>query len=118
MVAVAALLLYRVDPSTVNWLPKCPVHQLTGWHCPGCGITRAAHALLHGNVREALAKNPLVVLAGPCLAGYCLWMQRRDGRDWSTKVSARAIFALLAVLVVFAVLRNLPGYPFELLAPR
>lgn len=120
--AVAVLagvaLLYFVDPAGVDWLPKCPLHQLTGWHCPGCGITRAGHALLHGDVQGALAKNPLVVVAGPFLVGFCIWKRWREGRGWSTKVSARAILGLLAVLIVFAVLRNLPGYPFELLAPH
>jgi hypothetical protein len=118
MLVAAALLLYRVDPTTVDWLPKCPLHYLTGWHCPGCGITRAGHALLHGDVQGALAKNPLVILGGPFLLGFCFWKRRRQGRGWSTKVSARAILALLGVLIVFAVLRNLPGYPFELLAPH
>ncbi len=112
------LLLYLVDPVTVDWLPKCPVHYLTGWHCPGCGTTRAGHALLHGDLAQALAMNPLVVVAGPFLAGYCIWKRRREGADWSTNVSASAILTLLAVLIVFTVLRNLPGYPFELLAPH
>jgi len=62
--------------------------------------------------------NPLVVVAGPFLAGYCIWKRRREGADWSTNVSASAILTLLAVLIVFTVLRNLPGYPFELLAPH
>lgn len=112
------LILYQVDPAAVSWLPKCPLYQLTGWHCPGCGVTRAAHALLHGDVPGALAKNPLLVGAAPIVAGYCVWKRRREGRGWTTKISARAVLGLLAVLLVFAVLRNIPVYPLELLAPH
>ncbi len=66
----------------------------------------------------ALAKNPLLVGAGPLIVAYGVWKRQREGRGWTTTVSARAILILLAVLIVFAILRNLPGYPFELLAPH
>jgi hypothetical protein len=113
-----ALVLYRVDPATVSWLPKCPLHQLTGWHCPGCGITRAAHALLHGDISGAFAKNPLLVAAAPLLVAYSIWKRRQEGPRWTNTISAKAVVGFLIVLLVFAVLRNIPGYPFELLAPH
>jgi hypothetical protein len=113
-----ALILYRFDPATVSWLPKCPLYQLTGWHCPGCGITRAAYALLHGDIPGAFAKNPLLMAAAPFAAVYCIWKRRQAGPGWATTIPAKAIVGLLLVLLVFAVLRNIPGYPFELLAPH
>jgi hypothetical protein len=113
-----ALVLYRFDPATVSWLPKCPLYQLTGWHCPGCGVTRAAHALLNGDIPGAIAKNPLLVTAAPFMAAYCIWKRRQNGPGWTTSFSAKTIVGLLLVLLLFAVLRNIPGYPFELLAPH
>jgi hypothetical protein len=112
------LLLYAVDPAGVAWLPKCPLHQITGWHCPGCGVTRAAHALLHGDLLGAFNKNALLLFLTPLLLLYCGWKRRREGRAWSTTISRRAILGLLALLLLFAVLRNIPVYPFELLAPH
>ena len=41
----------------------CPLRALTGIACPGCGATRAAAALLQGDLRAALALNPFFVLA-------------------------------------------------------
>ena len=41
----------------------CPFRRCTGGYCPGCGGTRAARNLLHGNVSGAWGHNPWVVLA-------------------------------------------------------
>src|SRR5262245_46650108 len=45
------------DPSTANFLPVCPLYSLTGFACPGCGMTRGFHALFHGDVLTALDFN-------------------------------------------------------------
>jgi hypothetical protein len=42
----------------------CVFHALTGRPCPTCGSTRALQALVGGRPLEALALNPLVVVAG------------------------------------------------------
>lgn len=40
----------------------CPFRRCTGGYCPGCGGTRAARRLVHGDVAGAWAHNPWVVL--------------------------------------------------------
>lgn len=52
--------LYTFPPVTSGFYPQCVFHQLTGLDCPGCGITRALHALLHGRVGEAFRFNPML----------------------------------------------------------
>ncbi|MDE6491024.1 MAG: DUF2752 domain-containing protein, partial [Muribaculaceae bacterium] len=42
-------------------------HTLTGLQCPGCGFSRAAHAVLHGRWSEALAYNYFFVISIPYL---------------------------------------------------
>ncbi len=117
-VAGAVATLWWVDPAAAGWLPQCPLHLLTGWHCPGCGATRAAHALLHGDVAQALAKNPLLVCVAPPAAAYWVWNRVRRGPGWATSVPHRAILVVLVVMIVYGVLRNLPFYPLTLLAPH
>lgn len=58
------------------WLPMdgpapCPVHRGIGLHCPGCGLTRAAVALVDLRPADALALNPLIVFVVG-YAGYRL----------------------------------------------
>lgn len=43
----------------------CPIRWLTGIPCAGCGMSRAAFALAHGHIREAVRLHPLVFLLPP-----------------------------------------------------
>jgi hypothetical protein len=108
-VAVAAV-VFAVDPQRTSLFPICPLHRMTGLWCPGCGATRAFHQLLHGNVVAALRFNSLAIVMLP-LAGYL--MVRGD----ASTMKPAWIWALLLVVVAFGVLRNIPVYPFTLLAP-
>ena len=58
------------DPSTSHLFPRCIFYQLTGLKCPGCGSQRAIHALLCGNIIEALRFNAMLVASLPLLALY------------------------------------------------
>ena len=69
---LAALpVLWFVDPEQASWMPKCMVHTLTGLQCPGCGITRATHALLHGEFMRALCYNWFFVISVPYFLAAC-----------------------------------------------
>lgn len=53
-----------------RWLPfwGCPLRQATGWPCPGCGLTRVADRLSHGNLAGAFDANPLGAVAALAFA--------------------------------------------------
>jgi hypothetical protein len=63
-VTAALALVYFFDPASTSFYPACPLRALTGWLCPLCGGLRAAHALLHGRVFDAVALNPFLFAAG------------------------------------------------------
>jgi|LSQX01.2.fsa_nt_gb hypothetical protein len=109
LLVAAALILYCFDPSRTSVFPPCPFHYLTGCNCPGCGSLRAIHSLLHGNVSTALSMNPLMVVSIPIL-GVMLLNPRWIYKQWVP-------WAAMSVLVCYGVLRNLPFWPFSLLAP-
>lgn len=114
-----AALLSRLDPNIAdNGLPPCLFHALTGLYCPGCGSTRALHALLHGDLAQAMAMNPLLVVALPVLALMALnaagWKPQGSERFWCSIGSPKA---WLLVLLAYWLLRNLPWWPFSWLAP-
>ncbi len=108
-------MIFFLNPATTWFFPPCLLHKFTGLYCPGCGSTRALHCLLHGHVYEAMRNNALIVLALPLLGGI-LFVRAACQRPAITP-RWRWAALLLAVLVVFGVVRNIRRPPFPLLAP-
>jgi Protein of unknown function (DUF2752) len=111
---VIAATVFLFNPATNHFYPVCQFHRLTGWNCPGCGMTRAAYALLHGQFSTALHDNALFVFALIGLAMRAGWFdfQRRRGRVNGEFFPANFLWPLLAAMLVFTVLRNLPAFAF------
>lgn len=85
----------------------CPFALCTGTACPGCGMTRAASALVKGDIHSALTYHPLVLAIGiELLIGWGWFVLRRSGRvrPMSNRtlnvVLALTAVALLAVWIV------------------
>jgi hypothetical protein len=116
VIAAAVAVLFLVNPVDAWFLPACQFHRLTGLHCPGCGMTRATHQLLHGHVLTALRMNAVFTLAIPLVAGIGLW--RLAARP-EQRPAWKPIYTWLIIgaLIAFGILRNIPAHPFTLLSP-
>ncbi|MEO7398144.1 MAG: DUF2752 domain-containing protein [Ilumatobacteraceae bacterium] len=119
-IAGAAALLALDDPNEPGWhLPACPLYETTGLWCPGCGMTRATRSLLRGDVGAAFGSNLFFPLfLGAIVAGWLAWMRRGLGRVPLIALERMPMWVpagLGATLIVFGVVRNLPG--FEALQP-
>lgn len=118
---IACVVLYLFNPAADgDPYPNCPFLWLTGYYCPGCGSLRAYHQLLRGNVDAAMGLNPVTVLALPAMI-YALasaWLLGFRGTGLpQPRWSAGAAWSVGAVLVVFAVVRNLPLDALEWMRP-
>jgi hypothetical protein len=121
IVVVGLGVLYTFPPETARFYPPCWLYSLTGVHCPGCGITRCLHALLHGNMEQALAYNALFVLMLPAVIYYFfrIWFGWLTDRSLPPDRAPRwALLTMFAVILLFGILRNLPIDPFRWLAPH
>ena len=88
----------------------CPIRDVTGYRCPGCGITHCAVNLLHGRVREAFEANQFVFILAPFGLIYGIWRAVRYIRDGSEEISIpeTIVFAILFILAIaFAFYRNI-----------
>ena len=96
-------------------LGPCAFHEVTGWHCPGCGNTRALRALLHLHPIISLRNNPMIMLLTLTGLGFYI--------EFAFDVCGKKIsfmpknqyfwLALLGLLLIFYVVRNF----FPILAP-
>ena len=118
---IACIVLYAINPAADDDpYPNCPFLALTGYYCPGCGSLRAYHQLLRGNGATALGLNTLTVLALPAMI-YGLasaWLTGFRGHGLpQPQWTSRAAWGMGAVLVVFAVIRNVPLDALEWMRP-
>ena len=104
-----ASVLYFLYPVARKYFPSCPFYELLHLYCPGCGSTRAAFYFLHGDIAGVFRSNP-IFLPTILLVVLLILNPKRMRRP----VIVRTYVILL---FLFWFLRNLPWYPFTLLAP-
>lgn len=109
--AGALLLVNRVDPNEAGHYPGCPFLALSGLYCPGCGSTRMLHSLSEADLAGALAMNPLALGLLPVLLLYwAAWVRRVvTGAPRRSVMPSWVVWAFLAVVVSYWVLRNVPA---------
>ena len=115
IIAVAATLLLRFPPTQYSFYPRCPIHDLLGLQCPGCGATRAIAAVLHGYFAEALHFNALVTSLLPFATAYGVLcysrlLQRKPLR--LPQPPPAIIYTALTLAAAFTIIRNLPHQTF------
>lgn len=112
--------LYYHNPKDTKWL-ICIMYTLTGYYCPGCGAGRAYYSILHGQFYQAFRYNPFFVIVVPWLGSYlviCTLQWVLTGREnISRRIPVWMLYGVMAVAVVYGILRNIDVYPFTSLIP-
>lgn len=100
-----------------GWALPCLFYKITGCYCPGCGVTRMCLAMLRLDFAAAFSANKGVFTVLPILG----WLAARMVYFWVkgegnlSKAERILTWILLGYFLLFAVLRNLPGFSY--LAP-
>ncbi len=120
VVCILVIVYYQFDPKVYSYFPECPFHKFTGLDCPGCGSQRAVHALLRGNIAAAADFNLLLVLSIPFLSVHVVYtvlaMLRKNRMRWKVIDNPLTPKIILAVVLVFWIVRNIPFQGFGYLA--
>lgn len=121
-VIILGLIFKNYNPNSFNFYPKCIIYKHTGMYCTGCGSQRMLHFLLNLSFCKAIQSNALA------FTFFILLIYEVFVHFLNTKTKSYSIFKLLnskryvsliilVVIVAFTILRNIPIYPFNLLAP-
>ncbi|NLX76340.1 MAG: DUF2752 domain-containing protein [Clostridiaceae bacterium] len=118
-------LIYKVNPSTTPLTPPCSLRYLTGLYCPGCGMTRALHAAFHLRFAEAFSYNllwPLIVIFISVVLYIWVFLLVTGKNPFTRfdelfKNRSSILYIVIVLFFAFWILRNIPIYPFTLLAP-
>ncbi|MDA2810686.1 DUF2752 domain-containing protein [Nocardiopsis sp. RSe5-2] len=105
------LVVHAIDPNQPGNYPTCPWLTVTGTWCPGCGTTRAVHALTNLDIAGAAQMNVLLLALLPYMAYlYGRWLYRSFRPDVPPARGLRPVGALVLLLVVigYTVVRNTP----------
>jgi len=115
--AIGYTFITRPTEANAGDPPSCLVKLTTGFDCPGCGGTRAAWFLLHGDLPAASRHHMLFVFAVPFLLyAYIAWAGNKTF-GWKLpqlSMGPKAIAWFLAIWGVFTIVRNLPFAPFTM----
>ncbi len=103
------ILLYFFDANHIPLFP-CLFHKITGFYCPGCGISRSILALLHFQFYQAFRYNMLGFLFFPFLLFYfqyqliCWGFEKQD--KLTSKISKQWLFVTIILVILYGILRN------------
>lgn len=91
------------------FLPPCIFRTLTGYKCPGCGMTHAVFALCRGDFLTVLKENAVLIFAVLLLLLFYieLWMAALGRPKKIIPRSRKFWFSALGMWLVYSVLRNL-----------
>lgn len=86
----------------------CVFYEITGWKCPGCGITTLFYRLGRFDVPGAFYANPFLFVTGPLLLAEMAYdlVLRSKGKvlpGWNQTL----VWCYCGALIVFGVLRNI-----------
>lgn len=94
----------------------CLFHKVTNLYCPGCGITRMIFSLLKLELYQAFRYNQLLFISLPfslVLIGDFFVKCFFDKDNYLYKKINNKIWSFLLIIVlVFGILRNIPGFEF------
>lgn len=95
----------------------CIFRKITGWSCPGCGMTTLVMSLLSGDVAGARAANPFIFYTWPVILVFLIWNEIKAikglGGDLRPAVKTLdrifnvILIVYIAAFIVFGIIRNM-----------
>lgn len=109
LVFFMCLVVYYFVDTRLHFSIPCPIRYVTGFQCPGCGMTRLMIHLMQFNIRVAFWDNPIIFINGPIILYDIIKMIYIDLKNLKRKKNTfeDGINILIVVeLIIFTIYRN------------
>ena len=105
--------VYQFLLSTYHIELLCFFHKITGFYCPGCGITRMFLACLNGKVIQAFYYNRLLFIFIIICAPYFFYRYNNWYHGKTTKsIPQKMWIFLLIVFLCYGIMRNIDYFSY------
>ncbi len=112
---LSCLIVYFWIGQHFSFYLPCPIHWLTGFYCPGCGITRMILSIFQGNFVQAFHYNPLLFLLIPFFLFYFVDLflaNYKQKKSFIHLLEPQIWYILIAIFLIYGIFRNIPGFDF------
>lgn len=109
MAIMGLFLVKNHNPEEESFFIPCMFNKLTGLKCPGCGITRAMHYLVNGNIKKAIWYN-IMLVPGAFILLYSSYRYIRyivKNEEIINKPLEIILIIYLIMLILFMIARNI-----------
>lgn len=110
LIFLAIGLAYAAFAKITGIMIPCLFRTITGFKCPGCGVSHMFLNLFSGKIHAAFHSNPFVFLLLPFLCAYILYRViiyiKKPGNGYARWENIAA-YIVLAMTLVFWVVRNI-----------
>ena len=113
VLTIGLLLFLLVIYKVVNYFTglgiPCLFYTITGWYCPGCGVTRMLFSMITLDFYQAFRYNPavFVLLVMAIIYNIIKYLFKRD-----LKLPEYVYYILLVIFIIYGVLRNIPMFSY------
>lgn len=109
-------IIYFILLQLTSFRLKCLFQLVTGFACPGCGITSLINGIAHLDFLSAISENYAVSILAPIyfiIYAVRIIFKPRCLQNNGKLFNVILIFTLI-LLLAFGIIRNIPGFEFLL----
>ena len=112
IIAILVFFVYYFLNIYTDFSIPCLFHKLTGFYCPGCGITRLLFSLIHLDFYQAFRYNPLVFIL--LILSMVYWLFKLILKKFSIDLIIPNFvwYILLFIVIIYGIMRNIPFFNF------
>ena len=113
LILISFLIIYFILSELLDVGIPCLFYEITGYYCPGCGITRVLFSLLKLDFYQAFRYNPLIFILIIITGIY--WLVKfilKKFINISIAIPNYVYYILLIIVIIFGILRNIPMFDF------